>query len=403
MEGAYAGRIAFASADGSVRSVKPDGASQVVLAAPEAGTAPSSFRGAFTWPVWSPDASSLLLSHVAPRTGSALGASLVLVAADGSGQPVIVYRDDSSSFGVGTGVPHYAVWSPDGSRIALVAGGSSGLVTVFVDPAGEGAPDVFVGGEPMFFAWSPDSRHLLVHHGDALRLVEFGDDGVRTGASATVGADSFEYLAPQFSGEGDHYLYAEPAGGLASVKFGRLAASGANGLTTVAGQIAFTLSPDGRKLAIATGADRRDFSGLTIVDAASGARTLELARPIQSFWWSPDSTRLAVASPAGTGAEALTWSVVDASTGAETRLGDYTPTVEFQFMQTFFDVYAHSHDIWSPDSRAIVVFASPSTTSGEPDRTRTAGQDASVWVLDASGRTPPRVVGDGYIGGWSPR
>ena len=103
-----------------------------------------------------------------------------------------------------------------------------------------------------------------------------------------------------------------------------------------------------------------------------------------------------MASPVDGNTESLAWSVVDADTGSETALGAYAPTGEFQIMQTFFDVYAHSHDVWSPDSRAIVLFGSKADTAA-------VGPSASVWVLDASGRKPPVDIGDGYIGGWSPR
>lgn len=401
----YMGRIVFASSDGAVRSVRPDGADQVVIAQPGSGVTGGGFQGAYTWPVWSPDASAVLLSRVVPEGGRRLRASLVRASALGGNEPVVIYQDDPGSFGIGTGVPHYAVWSPDGNLIALVAGGGSGLVTMFVDPAARRVPDVFVGGQPMFLAWAPNSRHLLVHHGDSLRLVEFGDGGQRTGGSLGIGEDSFEYLAPQFAPDGNRYAFAEPAGTGSLIKIGRLGAVDSGVLTESAAQIAFRWSPDGGRIAVAEGEDQRIFERLAIVDTATGARNVLVERPIHSFWWSPDSTRIALASLAGGGLDALAWSVVELSTGRETDLGVNVPTAEFQFMQTFFDQYAHSHEIWSPDSRAIVVFGS---MLGAPE----AGQDADLdtpetgahaWVLDASGGRPPTAVGDGYIGAWSPR
>jgi TolB protein len=355
--------------------------------------------------VWSPDGSALLLSRVTKEDGQRLQASLVKASASGDEAPSMIYRDDPGSFGIGTGVPHYAVWSPDGSRVALIAGGASGLMTLFVDPSLKMAPDAFVGGEAMFLAWSADSRHLLVHHGDSLRLVEFDEQGGRTGGSLGIGDGSFDYLAPQFEPVGDRFVYVEPDGARSIVRMGWVGEAETRALADSAGQIAFRLSPDGRMVAFLEGGDQRVFQRLIVVDTATGDRNVLLSRPMHSFWWSPDGRRIAVASLADGGLDALAWSVVDLATRGEIDLGVNVPTAEFQFMQTFFDQYAHSHAIWSPDSRAIVVFGAMPGAPGDGQETDTDSPDPAsyAWVLDATGHRPPARVGAGYIGAWSPR
>ncbi|MBI2965543.1 MAG: PD40 domain-containing protein [Chloroflexi bacterium] len=402
---AFAGRIAFASVDGAIRSVLPDGKDPIVVASPDPGSAGGRFGGAYTWPVWSPDGSALLLSRVVEEDGRRLQASLVKASASGNETPSLIYRDDPGSFGIGTGVPHYAVWSPDSSRVALIAGGGSGLMTIFVDPSLRLAPDAFVGGEAMFLAWSADSRHLLVHHGDSLRLVEFDEQGGRSGGSQGVGGGSFDYLAPQFEPAGDRFVYVEAEGGRSLVKLGWVGEAETRALAESAGQIAFRLSPDGRMVAFLEGEDQRVFQRLVVVDTATGDRNVLLSRPMHSFWWSPDGTKIAVASLADGGLDALAWSVVDLATRQEIDLGVNVPTAEFQFMQTFFDQYAHSHAIWSPDSRAIVVFGAMPGSPGDGQDADTDAPDpgAYAWVLDATGHRPPARVGAGYIGAWSPR
>lgn len=404
----YAGRIAFASVDGAIRSVRSDGGDAIVVARPDLATKTGGFKGAYTWPVWSPDGSTLLLSRVTEEDGGRLQASLVRAPASGSGAPSLIYRDDPGSFGIGKGVPHYAVWSPDGHRVALVAGGGSGLMTLFVDPSAEFAPDAFVGGEAMFLAWSADSAHLLVHHGKSLRLVEFDEHGRRNGGSLAVGGGSFDYLAPQFEPAGDRFVYVEADGARSVIKLGWAGGDADNAETKVladaVGQLAFRLSPDGRIVAFLENEDQRVFRQLVVVDTATGERNILLSRPMHSFWWSPDSTRIAVASLADGRLDALAWSVIDVVTRQEIGLGVNVPTAEFQFMQTFFDQYAHSHAIWSPDSRAIVVFGAMLEA---PNESRDADSDApdsgaQAWVLDAAGDRPPEKVGAGYIGAWSP-
>ena len=101
--------------------------------------------------------------------------------------------------------------------------------------------------------------------------------------------------------------------------------------------LAFFWSPDGRSIAFITvNGDPQDGG----VNALAKTRQLtRLARPAQQ-----------------PGQGFLTLSVVNVATGEGVRLLDFQPTGVFltQFLP-FFDQYALSHRLWSPDSSALVL------------------------------------------------
>jgi TolB protein len=80
--------------------------------------------------------------------------------------------------------------------------------------------------------------------------------------------------------------------------------------------------------------------------------------------------------------------VVDVADGAARRLLAFQPLPLFinQFLP-FFDQYAHSHHIWSPDSDAIVI---PALGASGPQ----------ILVVPANG-APPRVLVAGIMAFWS--
>ena len=115
---------------------------------------------------------------------------------------------------------------------------------------------------------------------------------------------------------------------------------------------------------------------LTLYDVEADETTvIDGVGDVLAFFWSPDGTRLAVVTiddflgplpEASTGRRAkpilqdappdviLTWWLVDAATGEATERDQFLPTPQEFYIFQFFDQYAHSHRVWSPDSRYIV-------------------------------------------------
>lgn len=177
--------------------------------------------------------------------------------------------------------------------------------------------------------------------------------------------------------------------------------------------------PTANQLAVISGRpDATDFFGpLRTLDMDSGAEQLITRDTVLSFFWSPDGRYLAYISIAGftddiqarsamKGGEAkmvpvsfgggmlpvqheeghrFRLHVVDLATGENRLLAQYTPTFTFlsQFLP-YFDQYAHSHRIWSPDSRALVL---PMRIDGR-NRIVVVPIDGSPFTPIASGDMP---------------
>ena len=110
-----------------------------------------------------------------------------------------------------------------------------------------------------------------------------------------------------------------------------------------------------------------------------------------AFFWSPDGTKLAFLAVERVGDSVqLRWRVWD---GTETRaFGALTPSRVFlEEYLPFFDQYAQSMTLWSPDSTAFAYAgANEEGVSG-------------IWVQELAGNKLPVRVSDGVFVAWSPR
>ena len=173
------------------------------------------------------------------------------------------------------------------------------------------------------------------------------------------------------------------------------------------GLVSYSWSPDGRYVAYRVAA-QGSVSELAIYDVDAGeivARSPN--RGVISFFWSPDSRKvayitlavqpgsqstsageLAAPAPQNTPME-IAWSVLDVETGTSQYFDSFRPTAEMIYLLSFFDQFAQSHRVWSPDSRYLVY------SEIQPDGT-------VVDILDTfSADARPTVVADGVIGIWS--
>lgn len=398
-------RIAFAGLDGSIYTVAPDGTDLRLTAAPiPPENAAPGFRGAFMWPVWSPDGEQIMFSSLIPD-GRGLAVSLRIVDRSG-GEPEIIYRDDPGTTGIGSGVAHYAYWSPDSRQVALIAGTSRGLTGEIIDVATGLRRATIADGAPMYFSWAPDSRRILVHHQNYLRLYEFDSEGQSTGGPRQIGGGSLDYFAPSFSPGGERVLYADTTAEGAGVFLRRLDDASTAVLMRAAGRVAFRWAPDGRRVAVLSAPQDGLFGQLSVL-SAGGSQLLEIHRPdMISFWWSPDSTRLAVTGivPEDDGSNTIEIFIVDVRDASQLSIGTVRPSDEYLFVQLYFDQYAHSLQPWSPDGRNFLVFGALGPRSARV--ASTSGQTSElghVWVLDASNILDPVLIGKGYVGSWSPR
>lgn len=376
------GRLLIRGTDGSLATVRPDGSDGRVLVAAR-GQELRVIQAA-----WAPDGSRVAWSQVDAREG-ALQARLVTATA--TGEDVV-----ETPMPV---VPFYLSWDPTSSRVGyLGAEDPERLVMGVVD--GASAPSrvrYLARGSPLYFSWGPDGDRLLVHLGDD-RLAELDLNG----RLASLGAAPGLFQAPVWSG--GLQLWAERIGRRERQRIvGRDVASDERRvLATVDGAASIVASPSGDRLALQglnTGerdlfdrsvATRATDVGVTIVDVATGRAERVTTRPAVAFSWSPGGERLAILEPVYrvTGPIRFRWVIWDGSDTIETE-----PFIAGIALLTeivpFFNQYAQSASMWSPDGRAFAypVDAPPLGTT--------------IWIQPVDG-SPPFRLGPGAFVAWAP-
>jgi TolB protein len=119
--------------------------------------------------------------------------------------------------------------------------------------------------------------------------------------------------------------------------------------------------------------------------------------PVMAFFWSPDASKLAFAA-VDRQAQGLSWFVADATGKTKKQIGTFLPSEEQIRHFAFFDQYAQSHGLWSPDSRYLVYAGSAAGMSPSEK-----GRSSRVFLAPADGSAEPRVVVDGSLGIWPVR
>jgi hypothetical protein len=172
--------------------------------------------------------------------------------------------------------------------------------------------------------------------------------------------------------------------------------SAAEVLATTEGFLHFVVSPDGERVAfraadveapaVTVGLRAQQASGeLVVVEVATGEPTVvDTGNPL-AFLWSPDSTKLLFLSTAQLG---FTWRVWEG--GEVTTYDTFTPSRTFgRDYLPFFDQFAHSIELWSPDSGSFVY-------AGR----RGVGDISQVWLQPLDG--PARAVTPGVFAAFIP-
>ncbi len=392
-------RIVIVNAEGQVETLSPTGQDRRVLT--------SEGRSVFfQFPAWSPDGRRLAV--IGTRlSGGGIYVLPDVVGADNIPENQVYFSADET--------PIYLYWSPDNTSLAFLANQSSnqmGLKVIASD--GGSASRLLATGAPFYWDWSDDGRQLLVHSGEdqgaALALIGVQGE-TQAGNLATPGA----FQAPGIAAGGRYWAFAEESEGLSALTVVDTQ-TGERRSFEPSDSLALGWSPAGDHLAFTNGvADSHPFWGpLRVLDVATGQTRLLTRQTVLAFFWSPDGRSIAyitvngtieddginalaktrrlarLARPAQQTQGFLTLSVVDVASGQGLRLLDFEPTIVFltQFLP-FFDQYALSHSLWSPDSSALVL------------PVREEGGNVILVVPTGGGR--PSRLAEGDVAFWSGR
>ena len=350
------------------------------------------------WPTWTPDGSRLSFMRLRSGEGDAPATATVwTVAPDGSDLQRIWESQDEA--------PVYMAWAPNASTLALLVQRNNDLALLLVDPAGGQPPRKLAEGGPLYFAWSPDAAELLVHVGGDHRSNPKAElSVVRPGPPEErrpLGAFPANFRAAAWSPDGRKLAFIAEAPGNTGVLTVTDAEGGATVRIAPVGEEGVLLwAPDGDRIAFSSRSptDRVFYAGLEVIKSDGSGRSQVTQEPVMAFFWSPDGSKLAFAG-VDRRAQALAWFVSDAAGKNPKQIGAFVPSQDQIRHFAFFDQYAQSHALWSPDSRYLVY-------AGLPPGTRSDGPAArrsQIYVAPADGSSEPKVVVDGNLALWPAR
>lgn len=372
------GQVAAIGADGNVYLLR-HGASPLVLtddAGPEL---------VYDHLTWSPDG---WLSYVrrSARVGRA-DATDILAIPPGGADALPVLEASPNPYIYGYWAPSACAEGPSCGRFAYLLNDDSAVALHLAElnaNADEPAQGSLLGRDSSFYySWAPSGEQMLWYRGERQLSVydlAAGDDSNPLPDRAGL------FMSPAWSPAGTQLLFARADGSASRVTVADGDERVDLGLP-VQGYVHFVWSPDGEHVAYSGGGD--PLGPITVISADGGSgRTFDTISHVVAFFWSPDSTRLAVVSleerqeplqearrtsgrarPAADHLDpsdfAFAWHVIEVASGETTLYAQFFPTSEQWYMLRFFDQYAQSHRLWSPDSRCI-VYAEQDQDAGRP-------------------------------------
>ncbi len=363
--GSAQNRIAFVNPVGQLVTISPDGDDARILTPP---------TRRYGFPAWSPVADELAAIGSDPAGGG------VFTIQDRVGaEPKQLYGEPGAP-------PIYLYWAPGGKKVGFLASSAEGLgLQIAGTGAGPGGVRQLATGNPLYWQWSGDGARLLVHSGvgSAGQLAFYSAAGEVGRPLAQPGL----FNAPGLSSSGRYLAYAESGGGATRVvlRGNRKDTARVRREVRYEGLAAFSWSPTGEQLAIMSppNAVQNPYGPVRLLDAETGNLTPLVESLAIAFFWSPDGKHIAYLTPFRRGSGQLAWDteprpakvatlisthnavqpelllelrVAEVATGRTRLLTAFSPTPLFvtQFLP-FFDQYALSHSVWSPESDALVL------------------------------------------------
>lgn len=398
-------RIAYMDNDLNIQVIDSSGEHRVTLTS----DAKPDNDLAYIFPTWSPDSKRLAFVRVG-GTSAAPDATLIVSPAAG-GDPATIFESRSL-------VPFYLYWSPDGQRIGFLAQSDSEITLMLGNADGKEQARKLESGSPLYWAWSPDSRTMLAHIGGSKRTsrtARLALVRLQTNDSAqTLAQGPAAFQAPHYAPDGSAILYA----GTGDSDQDALYSADADGthIQTIAnykGRIAFSWSPDGKKIAWMTTPTNSEmpYLGPLFVGDRDGKNAKQLGdEDVLAFHWAPDGKRIAyltllppgsqgcldcsrvpgLAAPLEQGrALQFRWRIAEVEAGQTWTLVSFAPTANFISVLPYFDQYARSVTYWSPDGKSFVYTQREAQGAG------------SVWVTDVMENAKPKRIADGTLAIWS--
>ena len=208
-----------------------------------------------------------------------------------------------------------------------------------------------------------------------------------------------EFRTPAWSPDGRRLAYVDAGtDGREVLAIYRLDDSVSEIVQPVEGHSAMLWSPDGRYLAIsqALGETPHLFTGINLVDVRTGRSEVVSDDNVVSFFWSPCSRKLLSLSFSEDGG--MQWSSLDVQGPRQTLEARFYPSRELVYFCWFFDQFAISHPLVSPDGSSLTFAGHVADRNGQ----KLEGESA-VYVQSLLEPRPPERIGPGHFGCWDAR
>jgi TolB protein len=360
------GRIAVLDERGTLTAFDADGSDAVVIAL----SVPD--ETLVRQPTWSPDGARIAWVGMAADGTSA---DVMIAAADGTRPTDIPVA----------AAPFYLSWDPTSSRIVYLGGSAAADIELGLVDVAASTYAAIDAGSPFYFSWAPAGKQLLVHVGTD-RLDRLAIDGSHTSLDDPPGT----FTAPVWTADGRTIVYASDGGHGQRLVAYDLGTERREVLARFDGTIAFVVSPDGRRVAFQVLQGSSVVTPLSVIDRKTGKIARVATEYSPSFFWSPEGNKLLSLLPEVTPERLwFRWGVWQ--DGSSFTTGRFVPSLEFSrdYLQ-FFEQYAQSMRLWSPDGSAFVY-------AGESE-----SGESGVWIQPATQGAAPVRVADGVFATWSP-
>jgi TolB protein len=344
----------------------------------------------WSWPSWSPDGRWLSCFQGAGSDEVQGAAAVYAIDVDGVEERQLCTFDGQ--------VPIYARWSPQGRNLAVLVQDEDELQLSVCGVERLGARRVVDEGVPLFFSWTPQGERLVVHVGSRRdshgRLVV--RDPLGSSEDLLFADTPGSFCTPVLLGDDVVYVVNESGGG--SV----VTVAGVDGrdpvpLIKLEGLLAVVPSPLGDRVAVgaAPRGESTPYKGIWV--AGRDQEPYQVAKgDCAAFFWTPGGRRL-VYAVVEVDRSAMSWWIVAADGGTPRRLGSFWPSRDQLFFVHFFEQYAGSHSLISPDGRLLVYSSHPAPTDEGDDRS------ALIYVIELDAAEPtPRPIAEGSFAVFAP-
>lgn len=391
-------RLAFVGLDRQIHLTDTAGAEPVSLTAP---LPPGGAWGmlarpqeGWSWPTWSPDGEWLAAFCVEGGDQESGPVRVVALSIDGVRQVEWAHLPNMS--------PIYLQWHPKGDALSVLTQQGSELVLSLLRRTRLGQVRPIEQGVPLFFNWTPDGARVLIHVGGkddpAGRLIL--RDPMGDGEDILFERAPGSFCAPVFPGN-RAVVALRRADGTSEVVACDPDGSNPVVLASKRGLMAVLPAPGGSPwlaVACAPKGESTPYRGIELIHAETGETRALTTSDCLAYFWSPagDYVLYAVVD---SDANCLLWNMVLAESGETVPLGSFWPTRDILFFLHFFDQYAQSHSIISPDGR-YVAFAGYPAGGGQAD----LSSPPRIYLKDVRDPAKPaEAVGRGSFAVFAPR